>query len=144
MSDDRVPIPIQAFLGAFVPGLATAASAVAWAVATFAEPQGTTRTALLLVPLTILLTGAFFQHRFIRRAIVVGMLDASASPRLVTVFTGVASVIGALVMHYVEDAPPGVRTQWHSGNGSFSGFLAMATVWVAACAALVISRKRAR
>jgi hypothetical protein len=143
MPGDRVPIPIQAILATLVPALSAAASVVAWALVTWSEPQGTLRTGLMVIPLSVILVGSFIQHRVIRRARLVGMIDPPASPLLVAVLTAFGAVIGIVSMAFVEDGPAGLRTPWNRNSVGFSGFLAVAAIWLSAYAALVVSRRRA-
>ena len=98
----------------------------------------------MLIPLSVVLVGSFIQHRLIRRARLVGMIDSSASPLLVAVLTAFGAVIGIVSMAYVEDGPAGLRMPWNRNSVGFSGFFAMATIWLSACAALVVSRRRAQ
>jgi len=103
MGNEKVPIPLQAIMGTFLPALFAASVLIVWAIATGSGPEpGASRSAgLLLIPIIVLTIGSLVQYRFVQRAMLVGMMDSAASPLVVTVLTGLGAVAGLVVMAYL-------------------------------------------
>jgi hypothetical protein len=144
MGNERVPVPLQAIMGMFLPALFAAGFLIVSAIATGSEPEpgASPGAGLLLISVVILAVGTLVQYRFVRRAMVVGMMDRAASPLVVTVLTALGAVAGVLMMSYVPSGERDLPMPWNRNSVTFDGFVALAIIWAAAGAGLIFRPRR--
>jgi hypothetical protein len=146
LSNDRIPIPLQAVWAAFVPVMFAAAFQVVWIIATWSEPApGESRSAwLLVIPAVMAAACALAQHRSIRRSVAAGMIDRASSPMVVTAWTLLGAVTGTLLTMYLPGGGAAPRNAFNRNSMSFPAFAGLAAVWLSAWLGLAAGRSRGR
>jgi hypothetical protein len=141
---ERIPVPLQALMALFVPAFVTIGAQLVWAVANWSDPPEWNAW-LALIPAFAVGFGTIAQYRFIRRAMAVGMIDATASPAVITALTVAGAIAGTLIVAWLPGdlATTGSRERGRSRIG-FAEFMGLFTLWLSACAGILLSRARSR
>lgn len=144
MQNDKIPVPLQALTGTFVPAFFLAGFLVVRAIVTVWEPESAlSRNATrLLIPVLLVSIGSIVQYRFLKRAKVVGMMDSAASPLAVTLLTVIGTVLSVAIESYLPFEGPGPRTVWTNRNPiQFGTFVILLVIWLSACAGVMVRRR---
>lgn len=138
---DRLPLALQAIMATFVPVMFSAAFVVIWGAVTWSEsaPETSHSPAIYVIPILQIAACAWVQYQFIKRTMLVGVIEAG-SPAVATVLSIAGAIAGVAFLFYFPGIPVS-RTGLNRNAMGFNTFFALFLTWLGAFAGLLVYRR---